>query len=155
MAKFRFSLEFLLKHREEIEQRQRDALLRLTHSYQRALRYRDSLEDKRRETMLKLSRKAAENPVAGELEWFRLYMNRLVHEIEESEKNLMKLESEVQEQKKVVIEAIKKRKVISALKAKRQKAFHMELSKKQQKEVDEWVSTRYATSRQSFQQKIP
>ena len=154
MAKFRFSLEVLLKHREDIEQKERDALLRLIYSYQLALRRRDTLEQKRRETMLQMSLKQAENPEAGDLEWFRLYISRLIHEIEENEKQLMKLNTEIQEQKKVVVEAVKKRKVISILRAKREKEFNIAQDKKEQKEVEEWVAARYAAERQSLQRQI-
>ena len=152
MAKFRFSLEVLLKHREDIEQREKDSLMKAIYSYQLALRHRDSLEEKKRETKRKLSRKEAESPQAGDLEWFRLYLNRLAHEIEQSEKELEKLDSEVQEKKKAVVEAVKKRKVISTLKAKRKKEFNIALDKKEQKEVEEWVATKVAVGRQSLQQ---
>ena len=148
MARFRFSLETLLKHREDIEQQERDTLLRIQYIYQLTLRRRDSLQEKRLETMLRLSRKQSENPEAGDLEWFRLYLNRLAHEIDESEKQLVKLDSEIQEQKMVVVEAVKKRKVISTLKAKREREFNIALDKKEQKEVEEWVATRYAVDRQ-------
>lgn len=154
MAKFRFSLEVLLKHREDIEQKERDSLLRVTYSYQLALHQRDTLERKRRETMQQMSLKQAENPEARDLEWFRLYMNRLDHEIEENEKQLIKLNSEVQEQKKVVVKAIKNRKVISALRAKREKEFNVALDKKEQNELEEWITTKYAAKRQSSQQQI-
>lgn len=129
--------------------------MRAVYSYKLALRHRDSLQEKQRETKQKLSRTEAENPEAGDLEWFRLYLNRLSHEIEENEKELKKLNSRVQEQKKAVIEAVKKRKVISTLKAKKEKEFNIALDKKEQKEVEEWVATRYAAGRQSLQQQIP
>ena len=154
MAKFRFNLEFLLKHREDIEQKERDALLRLNYSYQLALRHRGILERKRRETMLQLSLKQAENPEAGDLEWFLLYINRLTHEIEENEKQLMKLNDEIQKQKEVVIRAVKDRKLISTLRKKREKEFNIAQDKKEQKEVEEWVATRYAVKRQSLPQQI-
>lgn len=154
MAKFKFSLQVLLKHREDIEQRERDSLLRITYSYQIALRRRDALQRKRRDTMLQLSLKQTENPEAGDLEWFRLYMNRLAHEIEENKKLLVKLNSEVRAQKEIVVEAVKKRKVISILRAKREKEFNIALDKKEQKEVEEWVTARYAAKRQSLRQPI-
>jgi flagellar export protein FliJ len=154
LAKFRFNLEFLLKHREDIEQRERDALSRLNYSYQLALQHRDTLERKRRETMLQLSLKQAENPEAGDLEWFRLYINRIAYEIEENEKQLIKLNAEIQQQKEVVIRAVKDRKLISTLRRKREKEFNIAQDKKEQKEVEEWVAMRYAVKRQSMPQQI-
>lgn len=154
MAKFQFSLQVLLKHREDIEQKEQDALLRLTYDRQLVIRHRDALQQKRRETMMNMSRAESGNPEAGDLEWFRLYMNRLAHEIDASEKKLTKLNSEIQEQKKVVIEAVKNRKVISALKEKREKEFNIAMEKKEQKEVEEWVATKYAIGRRVLQQQI-
>jgi flagellar protein FliJ len=154
LAKFRFSLEFLLKYREDIEQKERDVLLRLIYSYQLALQHRDTLERKRRETMLQLYLKQAENPEAGDIEWFRLYINRMAHEIEENEKQLVKLNAEIQRQKEVVIRAVKDRKLISTLRKKREKEFSIAQDKKEQKEVEEWVATRYAVKRQSLPQQI-
>lgn len=155
MPKFQFSLQVLLKYREDMEQRERDTLMRIMYSYQLSLRHRDELERKLTETRTRLSREQAESPEAGDLEWYRRYMNRLIFEIEQNEKQLVKLDSEVREQKKVVIEAVKKRKVLSALRAKREREFNSALDKKEQKEVDEWVAAKYAARPQSFQQQIP
>jgi len=123
LAKFRFSLEVLLKHREDIEQKERDALFRMTYAYQVALRDRDLLEQKRRETMKELSRNQSENINFQETDWFHLYLKRLLHEIEESEKRLTELNSEIQAQKEIVIDASRKKKVLSTLKSKKEKEF--------------------------------
>ncbi|MBN2241190.1 MAG: flagellar FliJ family protein [Acidobacteria bacterium] len=155
MAKFKFSLQALLKHVEEMERRERDVLLRLSYSYQVAFRHRETLERKRRETATQLCRRQAENIRAGELDCYRLYLRRLADEIEESEKKLRKLDSEIRRQKAAVMEIMKRRKVISALRAKREKEFYNALEKKEQKEVEEWVAARYAALRQSMQQQIP
>jgi flagellar export protein FliJ len=149
LANFRFSLEVLLKHREDIEQKERDALFRMTYAYQVALRDRDLLEQKRRETMKELSRNQSENKNLQETDWFHLYLKRLLHEIEESEKRLTKLNAEIQAQKEIVIDASKKKKVLSTLKSKQEKEFILALDKKEQKEVEDWIATRYAVERQS------
>ena len=144
MAQFRFSLEILLKYREDIEQKERDELFRVTYNYQMALRARETLEQKRIETTRALSAKQSEGYDTQELNWYHLYLNRLEYELEECAKRLLKLDEEVQAQKKIVIEATKKRKVLSILKAKKQKEFILELDRKEQKEVEDWVITRYA-----------
>jgi flagellar export protein FliJ len=147
LAKFRFSLEVLLKHREDIEQRERDALFRANYAYQVALRDREQLENKRIHTMKELALKQEENTQPLELNWFHLYLNRLQYEIEECEKRITALDAKVQAQKKIVIEATRKKKVLSALKSKQEKEFIAALDKKEQKEVEEWVATRYAVGR--------
>jgi flagellar protein FliJ len=143
LAKFVFSLETLLQHRERIEQRERDELFRLNYKYQVELRNREGLIDNLKKTLEDLSRKQAENPVSQELSWFYLYISRLRQEIKESEERLSKLELEVQKQKETVVEASKKKKVLASLKAKKEKEFLFALEKQEQKEIDELVATRY------------
>jgi flagellar export protein FliJ len=145
LPKFLFSLETLLRHREDIEQKERDELFRLTYRYHTELRHRDELTAKFRETMKELSLKRSANSEHKELNWHYLYLDRLTHEIEESEKRLAQLQSEVQAQKEAVIEAVKKKKVLASLKSKKQKEFAFEMEKQEQKEVDDIVVTRYKT----------
>jgi flagellar export protein FliJ len=143
LPKFKFSLETLRRHRENLEQRERDKLLRSTYNYQMELRRRDELRAKFLETMKELSLKRTENAENKELQWFYLYLNRLTQEIQESMKRLEQLESEVQAQKVVVIEASKKRKTLDLMKAKKEKQFTFALEKQEQKEIDDLVATRF------------
>jgi flagellar FliJ protein len=145
LARFLFNLEALLQHRERIEEKERDALLRLTYEYQLELHHREELTAKFKETMKELSLKRAENSAHQELNWFHLYLNRLTHEIGECKKRLSQLQLEIQTQKEAVIEAAKKRKILATMKAKREKEYIVELEKQEQKEVDELVVMRRAT----------
>jgi flagellar export protein FliJ len=150
VARFRFSLEMLLRHREHIEQRERDELLRLTYKQQVELQNREDLSTKFRETMNELSLKQNEDPSSPELNYYYLYLNRLTYEIGECEKRLLKLQSEIQAQKEVVIEASKKKKTLTTLKAKREKEFIHAQEKKEQKEIDDLVVTRYVTRESEY-----
>jgi flagellar protein FliJ len=143
LPKFSFSLETLLRHRDDLEQRERDELFRLTYKYQTELRHHDEIVVKFRETMKELSLKQSQNADQQELKWFYLYLHRLTHEIEESDKRLAQIEKEVQAQKDVVIEASKKKKVLASLKDKREKEFIVETEKREQRDIDELVVTRY------------
>ncbi len=151
LPKFLFSLETLLRYREDLEQKERDELFRLTYKYQTELRHRDELAIKFRETMSEISSKRAENSDSQELDLFYLYVNRLIYEIGESEKCLAQLQSEVQRQKDVVIEASKKKKVLALLKSKREKEFAASAEKQEQKEIDDLVVTRYGFENSGYQ----
>ena len=151
MPKFTFSLETLLRHREEIEQKEHDDLLRLTYRYQTELRHRDDLSIKFRETMEELSLRRSENRDHQELYLYCLYLNRLTLEIGQSEQRLARLQSEVQAQKEIVIEAAKKRKALALLKSKREKEFAAAVEKQEQKEVDDLVLTRYGTRESGYE----
>jgi flagellar export protein FliJ len=144
LTKFVFTLETLLRHRKSLEEKERDALLRLTYQYQVEQDHREELSGKFKENMQQLSLMRSQNGDHKELNWFHLYLNRLTHEIGECEKRLSQLKREIQTQKEVVIEASKKRKTLTAMKAKKEKAYLRELEKQEQKEIDELVLTRYA-----------
>ena len=145
MPKFQFNLETLLRHREEIEQKEKDELLRLTYQYQTELNHRYGLSLKFRDTMEELSLKRSENRENQELNLYYLYLNRLTLEIGQSEKRLAELQAQVQAQKEAVIEASKKRKALTSLRSKREKEFAAAVEKQEQKEVDDLVITRYGS----------
>ena len=143
MPKFLFSLETLLRHREDIEQKERDELFRLTYKHQTELRHRKDLSLRFRETMNELSIKQASRTDHEELSWFYLYINRLTYEIGESEKRLAELETKVQAQKEVVVEAAKNKKVLASLRSKKEREFLTAAEKQEQKEIDDLVVTRF------------
>ena len=144
MAKFAFSLETLLQHREKIEQKERDELFRRIYNYQIELQNRNVLTGRLKDTMEELGRKQCEISDSPELTWFYLYINRLRQEIQESEKKLWQIDAGVQEQKKIVIEASKKKKMLVSLRDRQEKEYIRALEKREQKEIDELVVTRYA-----------
>lgn len=150
MARFLFSLETVLRHRENIEQKERDVLLRLTYKYQMELHYREDLSAKKQETINDLSVKRNENPANPELNYFYLYINRLTYEADRCEKRLEELRAQIQTQKEVVLEASKKKKTLATMKAKKEKEFIVAQEKQEQKEVDELVVTRYSTRESEY-----
>lgn len=151
MPRFFFSLETLLRHREQIEQKEQDELLRLNYKHQTELRHCDDLSLKFRETMNELALRQSELLDRQELNWFYLYINRLRREIGESEKRLAQLEVEVQAQKEVVIEASKKKKVLALLRSKKAREFVLATEKQEQKEVDDLVITRFTGRGSDYQ----
>jgi len=154
VPKFQFSLETLLRHREDIEQKERDELFQRTCRYQNELRHREDLGIKLRDTMKELSARRSGTPDEIESSWFYLYLNRLTHEIGESEKCLARLQAEVQAQKAVAIEATQKRKVLASLKAKQEKEFVFAMEKREQREVDDLVVTRHGARESRYEENI-
>jgi flagellar biosynthesis chaperone FliJ len=61
-----------------------------------------------------------------------------------SNKHVAELEKKIQAQKLVVIEAVKKKKVLESLKRKKQKEFDLATERQGQKNIDEIVVTSYA-----------
>jgi flagellar FliJ protein len=146
LPKFIFSLETLLRYREDIEQRERDELMRLTYRYQMELNHRNGLNSRFQETMNEITLKFKENTINQELNWSYLYLNRLTHEINECERRLEKMRTEIQAQKEAVIEASKKKKILASMRTKKEKDFIAATEKQEQKDIDDLVVTRYAVS---------
>jgi flagellar protein FliJ len=144
LAKFKYSLETLLRYRQEIEDRERDALHRLTYKLQVEENIRRELETKSRETMCDMAAMCADRSRDHELTWFHRYLNRLTGEMKESDKRLVQLTAEIQAQKEAVIEASKNRKTLASMKTKKEKEFSLELERREQKEIDDLVVTRYS-----------
>jgi flagellar protein FliJ len=145
LAKFRFSLETLLRHREDVEQLERDELMRRTYKHQLELNHREELNNTILQTIQALIQKQTENPQNYELSSYRLYLSRLRHEMDECEKRLNQLQEEVQAQTETVIQASIKRKTLASMKDKKKTAFMIEQEKQDQKEIDELVVIRYTS----------
>ncbi|MDR1728755.1 MAG: flagellar export protein FliJ [Acidobacteriota bacterium] len=143
MGRFRFNLQTLLQHREDQEQTARDELLRRSFRVQSEMRRLDELRAKAKATAEEMVARQAENLPHGELDGYRLYLDRLRAETGVCEENLARLRMEVEEQKKAVVEASKRRKTISSLREKKEKAFTLEQEKAWQKEMDDLVVVRY------------
>jgi flagellar protein FliJ len=144
LKKFVFSLETLLQYRDDIEQKERDELFRLTYKYQLELHNREALAAKRQETLEELALKQSENTTQQEQAWFYLYLDRLHYESEACEKRILQLESEIAAQKQVVIEATKKKKTLASMKTRKSREHTVAVEKQDQKEIDELATARFA-----------
>jgi flagellar export protein FliJ len=152
VAKFHFSLETLLRHRVDVEQSERDELMRRTYKYQLELNHRDELKAKFQQVMQELAQKQIENPEHHELSSYFLYLSRLNQEMDECNKRLNQLQSEVQSQTEAVIEASIERKTLSSMKDKKEKEFIVAQEKQYQKEIDDLIVTRYARRNPDYPQ---
>jgi flagellar export protein FliJ len=141
LRQFRYSLETLLRYREDIEERERDKLHRLTYQHQVEDNIRKRLAKELQETMHDMVAMCADKSRDKELTWFHLYLNRLTREIGESDKSLAQLKSAIEAQRKTVIEASKNKKALTSMKAKKEKEFNVELDRSEQKEIDDLVVT--------------
>ena len=149
MKKFLFSLETLLRYREQIEQKKRDELSRIIYKHQMELQHHRLLNMRRQETLKELTVQQSENASIRELNWFYLYIDRLDYEIRESEERLLQLEKEMNAQRAIVIEASKKTKILSTMRAKREKEYIDLVDKQEQKDIDEIVVTHFAAKGQT------
>jgi len=144
MAKFRFSLQALLKRREDVEQAARDEMMLRVSRQQQEQQKLDDLRNRRNETAMEMAEKQQEDTAYGELIYYRMYLDRLDLEIENSHRRLVRLKAEVEIQRKILVEASKKRKTLSSLRDKKEKEFKLALEKTFQKEIDDIVVLRHS-----------
>jgi flagellar export protein FliJ len=90
-----------------------------------------------------MAEKQQEDTAYNELVYYRMYLDRLDLEIENSQRRLVRLKAEVEVQRKVLVEASKKRKTLTSLRDKKQKEFNQALEKTFQKEIDDIVVLRH------------
>jgi len=143
MAKFRFSLQTLLRRREDAEQAARDEMMMRVSRQQQEQQKLDELKKRRDESTAEMVAKQQDNTAYGELVYYRMYIYRLDMEIENSNKRLVRLRAEVEVQRKVLIEASKKRKTLTSLRDKKEKEFNIEMERAFQREIDEIVVLRH------------
>jgi flagellar protein FliJ len=144
LRQFTYSLETLLRHRKQIEEREREKLHRLNYQHQVESNIRKELASRLQETMKDLAAMCADKSRDKELTWFRLYLNRLTREISKSDMGLARLKDAVAAQKDVVMEASKSQKILASMKAKKEKEFFLEMGRQEQKEIDDLVVTQYS-----------
>jgi flagellar FliJ protein len=143
MKKFAFRLETLLHYRKNLEEKEQAVLFQLVSRLQRESNHLQDLQAKHQETLKELTQMRAEGAVYGETSWFYLYLDRLRFEMRRSSERIRQLEQDIQEQKAVLVEAQKKKKILDSLKTKEKKAFISAVDKQEQKAVDEIVVVRF------------
>ena len=143
MAKFRFSLQALLRRREDAEQAARDEMMMRVSRQQQEQQKLDDLKNRRAENAAEMAAKQQDDTAYSELVYYRMYLDRLDMEIENSHRRLVRLRAEVEIQRKVLVEAAKKRKTLTTLRDKKQKEFNLALEKTFQKEIDDIVVLRH------------
>jgi len=143
MAKFRFSLQTLLRYREDAEQTARDEMMLRVSRQQQEQQKLDDLRNRRAETSAEMAEKQMEDTAYNELIYYRMYLDRLDYEIDNSQRRLVRLRAEVEVQRKVLVEASKKRKTLNSLRDKKVKEFNVAMEKAFQKEIDDIVVLRH------------
>jgi flagellar FliJ protein len=144
MKRFLFTLETLLIHRTNIEEKERTVLSRINFNLQTENQLRESLKRKTEEAILELSRKRSENADREEIGCYYPYLDRLRYEADQCEKRIVQLQGELEAQKARVMEASRNRKLIDTLKKRRKGEYLDACDREQQKEIDELVVSRFA-----------
>jgi flagellar FliJ protein len=143
MKRFAFGLETLLRHRTNLEEKERTILSRIQFNLESEFRQRDMLEQKTRGVLDELKRLRVAGAPQEELGWFFPYLDRLRFETDQCQQRIVRIQKELEAQKTVLVEASKKKKVLETLK-KRKKAEYTEAADRQeQKDTDDLIVSRF------------
>jgi flagellar FliJ protein len=144
MKKFVFRLETLLRHRRNIEERERIEFSRIRSKLLAELSHLEMLEAKHAETRSELAQKESGECDSREISWFYRFLDRLNLEMAASRARIAQLGRELEAQKKIMIEASRNKKMIENLRLKKQKEYLVSMERQEQKTIDELVVTRFA-----------
>lgn len=141
MATFRFSLEQVLVYRTQVE----DKAKAVFGAAQNALNQEQYRQNELRETLYAHENKLSTLSISelGERWLIENFMKALRADIEQSKKNIIKLEKKAQEARSKLALAAKDRMIMDKLKEKHEKAFKLEELQKEQREFDEIASIRF------------
>ena len=143
MAKFIFNMQGLLNIKEKLEEQSKTeygkALSRLEQEKNILL----NLENKKQENILSFKESINSGVKPNYIDNINKYINFIKEQIEEQIKNINKAEEIVEEKRLALLEAMKQRKVLEALKEKEKENYFKEELKKEQKIIDEIVSYKY------------
>jgi len=143
MKKFAFRLETLLRYRKNLEEKEQAALFHLLSMHQRESSHLEGLQRKHQEVLVELTEQRSTGADYGESSWFYLYLDRLRFEMRRSAERINRLERDIQEQKGILVEASKNKKILDSLKKQKKKAYVSAGEKEEQKSVDDLVVIRF------------
>ena len=141
---FIFRFETLLttrRHAEDARQKELSDAKRALAAEQALLR--ESRETRRR-SLTELGRRQGEGFRAADLALFGSYLERLGREIDARVKRVAAAERRVSQQRLLVVEAMKRRKVLEKLREKDEREFHDTLARNERKFIDEVATGRHA-----------
>ncbi len=147
MKKFAFSLETLLRHRRNLEERERTILSRIQFSLDNEVRHRRGIEEKRIEALTEMVSVRASPIGQEEIGLFDPYLRRLRYEAELSDKNIRVFEAQLNTQKSVVLQAARNKKIIETLKTRRQREHLAAAERDEQKKTDEIVIAQFGRNK--------
>ena len=144
MRKFVFSLETLLRHRQYLEERERERLAWIHYRLENEHRFLQDLRGRHAGVREELARQRLPDYDPPEVGWYCAYLNRLDHEMEQADGRIQSLRRELEQQMALWVERSRDKKVLENLRGRREHEHLTAAEKLEQKAVDEMVVTRFA-----------
>jgi flagellar FliJ protein len=144
MKKFAFSLETLLQHRINIEERERNKFRLIRAELQEELNHQQSLSARHKQARSELAQQKSGTCDGREIASFYRYLDRLDRELKRSAERAAELEKHLEAQKQVMIKASRDKQMIENLKKKKRREYLLSVDRQEQKSIDEMVVNRFA-----------
>lgn len=144
MAKFKFSLQNVLKIKAQVEEMHKNNLSKATQQYFEQKNVISNIENDILRTVKIIENKEKERINVWQMKMYFDYINRLRELKEEQTKKLKIYEDEMNECRNKLIEAVKERKMFESLKEKEFSNFKHEQEKKEEQIIDGLVSFKYS-----------
>jgi len=144
MKRFSFRLAALLRHRHHLEEKERTRFSGIRNELLVEMERIRILRTREAEALAELTQQKSGDCDTRDIAWHYRYLDRVALELARSARRAAELESKLETQKQVMIEAMRGKKMIENLKIKKEKEFLTSLEHAEQKSVDEIVVTRYA-----------
>jgi flagellar FliJ protein len=147
MKKFVFRLETLLRHRSNLEERERGKFTRLRNERLAEIAHRDALSESQAQTRRELAAIQCSNCDPQEIQWCSRFLTYLSEEMKRSTGRLVELEKRLETQKQIMVASMRDRKIIENLKKKQAQEFLVAEQREEQKTIDEIVVMRFAAAK--------
>ena len=143
MAKFIFKMQSLLSIKEKLEDKSKTEYGKALNKLEEEKNILLSLENKKQENIAMLKQSIETGVRPNHIDNINKYISFIDKKIQEQQENINKAEEIVEEKRLELLEAMKQRKVLEALKEKEKENYFKEELNKEQKIIDEIVSYKY------------
>lgn len=144
MAKFKFSLQNVLKIKIQVEEMHKNNLSKATQQYLHQKSIISDIEEQILKTAIAIEDREKEHINVWQMKMYFDYINRLRGLKEQETEKLKMYEDEMDKCRSKLIEAVKERKMFESLREKEFAFFKHEQEKKQEQIIDGLVSFKYS-----------
>ncbi|WP_250278418.1 flagellar export protein FliJ [[Clostridium] colinum] len=143
MAKFIFNMQGLLNIKEKLEEQTKTEYGKALNKLEEEKSILLNLENKKQENILSFKQSINTSVKPSYINSINQYVSFIDKKMEQQMENINKAKDIVEEKRLALLDAMKERKVLEALKEKEKENYFKEEIKKEQKVIDEIVSYKY------------
>ena len=143
MAKFVFNMQGLLNIKEKLEEQSKTEYGKALNKLEKEKNILLNLENSKKQNIVNFRESINKGVKPNYIKNINQFISLIDKKIEEQIENINKAEEIVEQKRLILLNAMKERKVLEALKEKEKENYFREELKKEQKIIDEIVSYKY------------